>query len=67
MHVSDFQPSAITWRWGPPHPQRIRVPSCSQIDRNPLTAGYCRQGVQGVRLVEGVVPVKLSMDARRLA
>ena len=24
----------------------MRVPSCSQIDRNPLTAGYCRQGVQ---------------------
>jgi hypothetical protein len=24
----------------------IRVPSCSQIDWNPLTAGYCRQGVQ---------------------
>ena len=24
----------------------MHVPSCSQIDRNPLTAGYCRQGVQ---------------------
>ena len=24
----------------------FRVPSCSQIDRNPLTAGYCRQGVR---------------------
>jgi hypothetical protein len=22
------------------------VPSCSQMDRNPLTAGYCRQGIQ---------------------
>jgi hypothetical protein len=38
MHVSEFQPSVITWGWG--------GGSFSHIDRNPLMEGYYRQWVQ---------------------